>query len=81
VHLEIAEHLVGLTTYCVTLGALSLPEEDQSASLLGIGHGILASAREFVDWGICVYLGEFKFSYGASEHGEVDGRAGSYLWK
>ena len=80
-HLEIAEHLVGLTTYCVTLGALSLPKEDQSAFLLRIVHGILVSAREFVDWGICVYLSEFKFSNGAAEHGEVDGRAGSYLWK
>jgi hypothetical protein len=75
VHLEVAEHLVGLATDRVAGRTLSLPEENQSARFLITGHGIAVSASELVDRGVCVDLSKLKLSDGAAEHGEIDGSA------
>src|SRR5882672_7719254 len=41
VHLEVAEHLIGLTGHGVTLHAIALAEEDQRAALLRFAHRAL----------------------------------------
>ena len=78
-HLEVAEHLIGVATYAVTRGAPSFAKENQSTSLLGTHHRVGVAAGKFVERRVCIDLSKFKFSNGATEHREVDRSSRGYF--
>src|SRR5207249_3630283 len=72
VHLEVAEHLVGLSAHGVADYASRLSEEQQRAPLLGNAHRAVLAAREAVDGRVGENECELKLGDGAAKHREVD---------
>ena len=78
-HLEVAEHLIGLATYAVTSRALSFTEEDRMPLAFAIRHCVGVAAGKFIERCIRIDLSEFKFSDGAPKHREVDWASRGHL--
>ena len=80
-HLEVAEHLVGLAADAVTGGAPSFAKEDQCSSLMATRHRERVAAGKFIERRVGIDLGEFKLGDSTTEHREVNRGSRSYFGK